>query len=130
MLEFIAYLDNKLSNNEIQLINTINDFIHNKKASIKAKELTLLTIYAIASADGNVGGGASTIIPNLLNTSEKAIIDKTKDFDNILNEMKQLTKKSIGIITIITYFIAYLDNRLHDNEINIIKKLEQLYHSF
>lgn len=126
VVDFLAHVDKKLTDNEMQICNAINELLVNKEVSVKTRELTLLTIYAVAAADGKAGGGASTTIPKLLNMTEEAITDKTQNFDIILNEIKQLKKETISVITTIAYFIAYLDNNLHENEIKIIEKIEEL----
>lgn len=92
-------------------------------------EIVLFTIYAVAAADGKPGGGASKIVPSLLNMAEEDIQDKVKNFDLIVDEISKYPTEAIEAVISIADFIIIADKKIEKSEEDLINKLEKLVQS-
>ena len=90
-------------------------------------ELTLLTMYAVAAADGNTGAGTQRIVPQLTGMSleevENRVINKG---DEIISEISKLPKEAIEVILSVAKFMMHADGIVDSREQEIVSKIENL----
>ena len=89
-------------------------------------EIVLLTIYAAESSDGKLQGELSNIIPYMLNIPQEDIENKIKNYDSIINELREYPKEAIEAVVSIAKFIIHADGTTTTDERNIINKLKEL----
>ena len=87
------------------------------------KEIALLTVYAMASADGKIGGGA-TKIPEMLGLSEEEI--KNKIDTELIKEFKKLSKETKDAILAVAEFIMIADGNIDIKEKELFERLSNL----
>jgi tellurite resistance protein len=86
------------------------------------KEITLLTIYKMASADGKIGGGANRI-KDILGLSDEELNQK---LENLVDEYSKLSKETKEAILAVAEFIMKADGKIDSNEEELFNKMASL----
>jgi tellurite resistance protein len=86
------------------------------------KEITLLTIYKMASADGKIGGGANRI-KDILGLSDEELNQK---LENLVDEYSKLSKETKEAILAVAEFIMKADGKIDPNEKEFFNKMASL----
>jgi tellurite resistance protein len=86
------------------------------------KEITLLTIYKMASADGKIGGGANRI-KDILGLSDEELNQK---LENLVDEYSKLSKETKEAILAVAEFIMKADGKIDPNEEELFNKMASL----
>jgi len=94
-----------------------------EKTDNNNRKLAIFTIYAVAAADGKIGGGLNKLAPEMLNLPLE-IIQKESNIDNILNKAKILSPDAKIALSTVAEFVMKLDNKEDPREKEIVEKLK------
>jgi len=94
-----------------------------EKTDDNNRKLAIFTIYAVAAADGKIGGGLNKLAPEMLNLPLE-IIQKESNIDNILNKAKILSPDAKVALSTVAEFVMKLDNKEDPREKEIVEKLK------
>jgi len=86
------------------------------------REITLLTIYEMAAADGKIGGGAGKI-KDLLGVNEEEFNQK---LEKLLDEYKKLPKEAKESVLAVAEFIMKADGKIDTKEEELFNKMSSL----
>jgi len=89
---------------------------------MNAKEISLLTIYKMAAADGKIGGGAGKV-QAMLGLSDEEFNQK---LDNLLEEYGKLSKDAKEAILGVAEFIMKVDGKIDPKEEELFNKMSFL----
>ena len=121
MAEFIMKVDGKIDEGEKELLNTFKKRL--KSIDDVNKKLVIYTIYAVAAADGKVGGGLNKLAPKMLNISLEEI-KQNANVDNIINIAKNLNNDAKEALATIAEFTMKLDGKEDPREKEIVEKIK------
>jgi hypothetical protein len=94
-----------------------------EKSDDNNRKLAIYTIYAVASADGKIGGGLNKLAPDMLNLPLETI-QKESDVNNILSKAKNLSSDAKEALATVAEFAMKLDKKEDSREKEIVEKLK------
>lgn len=126
--EFIMKVDGKIDEGSKDGggetgLYTFEKMLTTEKTEDTNRKLAIFTIYAVAAADGKIGGGLNKLAPDMLNLPLETI-QKESNIDNILNFVKNLSSHAKEALATIAEFVMKLDNKEDPREKEIVEKLK------